>query len=397
MESVSAPERNFDFAVVGAGVFGASIAHALNRLGKRVLLVDAHGPGHGRSSSGGETRLVRIGYGVETAGDQWYSRWALSSLREWRALSARLRQRLFFETGVLWMARGEDPRTAGMLTTLAELAVPHERLSRRQIVERFPQFDPGEIAWGLLERESGVLLARRAVQALVDEAISEGVAYSRAAIPVPVPLERFRDAGLGMLVTLGGDAISAGTFLFACGPWLPKLFPDVLSGRIVPTRQDVFFFAPGPGDARFAPPAMPAWVDFEEGTYGVPDLESRGVKFALDRHGPEFDPDHGDRLPSLAALAEAREALGRRLPDLAQATLVETRVCQYENTSNGDFLIDRHPEFPNVWLIGGGSGHGFKHGPALGAYVAERLTQGDDPEPRFRLATKRTMRERAIF
>jgi glycine/D-amino acid oxidase-like deaminating enzyme len=82
---------------------------------------------------------------------------------------------------------------------------------------------------------------------------------------------------------------------------------------------------------------------------------------------------------------------------LKEAPLLETRVCQYENTSNGDFLIDRHPAFDNVWLVGGGSGHGFKHGPALGEYVAARVVEGGPVEPRFTLATKGTVQQRAVF
>src|SRR5262249_40114898 len=161
--------------------------------------------------------------------------------------------------------------------------------------------------------------------------------------------------------------------------WLPKLFPDLLGPRIFPTHQEVFFFAPPAGDPRFSAAALPAWIDFTDprGPYGVPDLEGRGFKIALDRHGPAFDPDTGDRRPSASALLEAREFLAERFPALANAPLTESRVCQYENTSNGDLLIDRHPEFPNIWLVGGGSGHGFKHGPAVGEYVAQRLLQGD--------------------
>lgn len=92
-----------------------------------------------------------------------------------------------------------------------------------------------------------------------------------------------------------------------------------------------------------------------------------------------------------------REFVGRRFPTLKNAPLLEARVCQYENTSNGDFLIDRHPDFDNVWLVGGGSGHGFKHGPALGEYVAARVTEGGPVEPRFTLATKDTVQKRSVF
>jgi glycine/D-amino acid oxidase-like deaminating enzyme len=187
--------------------------------------------------------------------------------------------------------------------------------------------------------------------------------------------------------------------VFACGAWLPKVFPEFLAKRIEPTRQEAFFFGTPPGDARFAPPAMPVWIDFSDprGPYGFPDLENRGVKIALDRHGPPIDPDIADRVPSAESLAAARDCLGQRLPALRHAPLVEARVCQYENTSNGDFLIDRHPDFTNVWLVGGGSGHGFKHGPTVGEYVADRIRHGGPVDPRYSLAAKAETHSRTVF
>jgi glycine/D-amino acid oxidase-like deaminating enzyme len=143
---------------------------------------------------------------------------------------------------------------------------------------------------------------------------------------------------------------------------------------------------------------LPGWAEFNEGDiyYGFPDLEARGFKIAHDRHGPAMDPDSGDRAFSQAALADVREFMQRRFPALADRPLVESRVCQYENSWNGDLLIDRHPDWNNVWLVGAGSGHGFKHGPAVGRYAA-RLVSGGRPEitARFNLASK-TSRQRDV-
>jgi glycine/D-amino acid oxidase-like deaminating enzyme len=232
------------------------------------------------------------------------------------------------------------------------------------------------------------LLARRAVRAVVDAAIRDGVDYFRDAAAPPEGSE---------VRTQSGGKIRARTFVYACGPWLPKIFPAILEGRIRPTRQEVFFFGTPPGDPRFAPPLMPAWIDFtdESGAYSLPNLENRGFKLAFDRHGPPFDPDTCDRLAT--GLDEARAFLAERFPALANAPLVESRVCQYENTSNGDFLIDRHPDHHNVWLVGGGSGHGFKHGPAVGEYVTSRIDGGVPTEPRFSLATKSCQVQRAVY
>jgi sarcosine oxidase len=378
------PAKTWDVAVVGAGCFGAWAAWQLRQDGLSVLLLDQYGPGNARSSSGGESRIIRMGYGP----DELYTRLALSSLAAWQRLAEETREPLFHRTGVLWLARIGDRYATDTFATLARLGVRHERLAVDDLRQRYPQFALGDDVWGMIELASGALMARRAVQAVVREAVRAGAEYRTAAVAPPVGAS---------VRTTDASEIHAGTFVFACGPWLPKLFPDLLGARIFPTRQEVFFFGPPPGDERFAPPRMPAWIDFGEEIYGLPDLERRGFKLAPDRHGETIDPDTGDRLVAAEGVARMRSFLARRFPALAEAPLLETRVCQYENTSNGDFLIDRHPEADNVWLVGGGSGHGFKHGPAVGAYLAERILQGGPGEPRFSLAAKQTVQKRAVY
>ena len=375
-------------AVVGAGCFGAWTALRLREKGLRVVLLDQYGPGNARSSSGGESRIVRMGYGP----DELYTRLALSSVAAWKRVFEAVREPLFHETGVLWLARTGDRYTLDTLATLARLGVPHERLSTADLRRRYPQFALDEGVWGMLEPASGALIARRAVQAVVREAVRAGVEYRTAAVAPPAVRAR-----LEALKSTDGSEIRAGSFVFACGPWLPKLFPALLGARIFATRQEVFFFGAPPGDERFAPPRMPTWIDFGAEIYGLPDLEGRGFKVAPDRHGEPIDPDTDERLVAAESVLRVRAFLARRFPALAAAPLLETRVCQYENTSNGDFLIDRHPDADNVWLVGGGSGHGFKHGPAVGEYVAERLAGGGSEEPRFSLARKDTLQQRAIF
>ena len=147
----------------------------------------------------------------------------------------------------------------------------------------------------------------------------------------------------------------------------------------------------------FCQPSMPTWIDFNDLVYAIPDVDGRGFKIAIDKHGPLFDPDEGERLPTSSGIAATRKFLAERVPALKDQPIVEARVCQYENTWNGDFLIDRHPEFENVWLVGGGSGHGFKHGPAVGKYVSQLLSETVKAEPRFSLATKRINQHREVY
>ncbi|HYJ53588.1 MAG TPA: FAD-dependent oxidoreductase [Allosphingosinicella sp.] len=382
---------HIDVLVIGAGVFGAWTAMKLREAGKSVMLVDAWSPAHARASSGGESRMTRSAYGA----DEVYTRMAADSLGEWRALSSRAGLPIFHETGVLFFFPDRQPYLEDSLRVHRQLGVPIDLLSGAALRRAAPAiaFNDGDI--GLYEPRFGALMARRAVQTLVAEFDRAGGMYRQAAVRAPGSGR----AALREVVTTSGETIAADSFVFACGPWLGRLFPALLGRRIFPTRQEVFFFAPEAGDESCAPGNLPGWADFNGGDiyYGFPDLEGRGFKIAHDAHGPPMDPDTGDRVFTPSMLADVRAFMARRFPRLADRPLSESRVCQYENSSNGDFLIDRHPEWQNVFLVGGGSGHGFKHGPAVGRYAAElalgRLTA---PEPRFSLATKAEVEARAV-
>ena len=382
--------KTYDFAVVGAGVFGAWTAHFLRRAGASVVMVDAYGPASSRASSGGETRVIRMGYGP----DELYTRWALRSLPLWREFSARIGKQLFFQTGVLWLSNEADEYLKSLCDVLGKVGVKREKLGAAEISGRWPHLNFPEVTCGVLEPESGVLLARGSVQALVADLVDSGVEYSTAAV-VPPPA----NGKLNAIKTSAGASISAGTFIFACGPWLPKLFPELLRERIFPTRQEVFFLGPPPASAAFCAPNMPVWLHRTHAglPYALPDIENRGFKIAFDLHGEAFDPDSGLRVVPASSVEQLRTYLKAHIPSLENAPIVETRVCQYENTWNGDFLVDRHPEIENVWIAGGGSGHGFKHGPALGEYLSSRILHGAPAEPRFSLAGKRTSQQRKVY
>ena len=376
-------------AVIGAGVFGAWTAHHLQQQGHRVTLIDAWGPANSRASSGGESRLTRAAYGK----DAIYTRMAMDSLPQWKALSAVSGLPIFVPCGILFFFPTEEPYVRDSIAAHKEFGLPTDVLARGEMALRFPMIDFEGISVGLYEPGFGALMARRAVLTLVDRFVRDGGTYAKGSALAPSGADRLDEVRLS-----SGERIAADRFVFALGPWLPKLFPEVIGPKILPTRQEVFFFAPPAGDRRFSVGAMPGWADFNGGDifYGFPDLESRGVKFAHDAHGVEVDPDTQDRRPTPAALAEITAYRDRRFPLLRGAPLTEARVCQYENSSNGDFLIDIHPDWPNVLLLGGGSGHGFKHGPEVGRYAASRLMGSAKPEPRFSLATKAETHHREV-
>jgi len=375
--------------VVGAGVFGSWTAHHLQNAGHRVTLVDAWGASHSRASSGGESRLTRAGYGR----DAIYTRFAHDSLPQWRALSAISGLPILIPCGVVFFSEREDDYFRGSIAVHKELGFSIERMSGADLQRAFPMIDFAGIEVGLHEPRFGALMARRSVQTLVERFVKAGGEYRRAAA---LPVE-----GSGKLEAVklqSGESLKADRFVFALGPWLPKIFADILGRKIFATRQEVFYFATPPGDRRYLPDVMPGWADFNAGDifYGFPDIENRGVKFAHDQHGELIDPDTQDRRITKAALDEVIAFRDRRFPALRGAQLTGSEVCQYENSSNGDFLIDVHPQLENVLLLGGGSGHGFKHGPEVGRYAARRLFSSANLEPRFSLATKSETQHREV-
>jgi monomeric sarcosine oxidase len=373
-------------------VFGAWIAYYLQAAGHKVILLDQYGPAGSRASSGGETRIIRCAYGP----DEVYTRMANRSLSLWSNLCEQTGLQLLRRIGVLWLSMPDNEYAQGSHEMLRKVGLRFEDLSAAELASRYPQIESKSGAVAINEPESGALMARQAVHAVVDQFAKLGGVYRHAAVKTPHGRGRLRS-----LLTNHRESIAADAFVFACGPWLGKMFPDVLGKRIFPTRQEVLFFGIPAGDTRFEPPQMPVWIDFGDnrGMYGFPDIENRGFKLAFDHHGPAFDPDSEDRLVAPEKIKAAREYVAERFPALANAPIVDARVCQYENTSNGDFVIDRHPEFENVWFAGGGSGHGFKHGPAVGEYTAARVTGLADAavEPRFSLASKGIEQHRSVF
>lgn len=372
--------------VIGAGVFGAWTAEYLQRAEWDVLLVDQMGPANARASSGGESRMTRGTYGR----DEIYTRMALASLAEWKRLSERSALPLFHQAGVLFCFQEMIDYARESIAVHERLGLPLEQIDNASLRERWPQMNCDGIDFGLFEPEFGALMARRAVEETVARFVAQGGEYL---------LAHAEPGTEGTSVMLDGRRHDATAIIWACGPWLPKVFPNELGQRIFVTRQEVAFIAPPDGDQSFEASHLPGWADFNGGDlyYGFPNLEGRGFKIARDTHGADFDPDSGDRRMSEEGMDLLRTFAERRFPALAGRPFTEFRVCQYENSSNGDFLIDRHPTFDGVYLLGGGSGHGFKHGPAVGRMMAELVVHGTAPDQRFSLATKATVHNRTVL
>jgi glycine/D-amino acid oxidase-like deaminating enzyme len=353
--------------IVGAGTFGASLAWTLAGRGDEVVLIDQFEPGDRRATSGGETRLIRCGHGDETD----YTAMARRARTLWRELEREAGTELLSETGVCWFAHEEDGFEAKSARSLAQLGIPAERWTPDEASTHFPSLRTDDLAFVLHEPESGVLQAQKAVRTLVAQARQRGA-----------QLVQGRAAPHGDAALVDGARYEGDRVVWSCGGWLRTLFPDLVQLRV--TLQELFFYDGGPAwrDA-------PAWIDYDRATYGTPDLHGLGAKIAWDHEGPPLDPD--DELP--AAATEATERLARgyagdRFPALARAPLVGSTTCRYELSPDSHFIAAPHPEHPRVALVGGGSGHGFKHGPALAERLAEAWDGGTALPPHFALGDR---------
>jgi sarcosine oxidase len=353
--------------IVGAGTFGASLAWWLARAGTDVTLVDQFEPGDARASSGGETRLIRCGHGS----DPDYTASARRARTLWRELEAESGADLLVECGVAWFARSPEGWEAASARTMRAQGIPIEHLTPEEAGKLFPSFRGDDLEFVLFEPEAGVLRAQRATQTLARQAAAHGARLVRG---------RARPEGEAVAVEragrLEGDAV-----VWACGGWLPHLFPGHVA--LATTRQDLFFLDGGEPWTR-----APGWVDYDGAVYGTGDLDDLGFKAAPDAEGPPLDAEA--ELPPTDPGNERwmRDYLARRFPALAEAPLKSSRTCRYELSPDSHFIAAPHPEHPSVWLLGGGSGHGFKHGPAMAERVAAALTTGDPLPPRFALGER---------
>ena len=352
-------------AVIGAGAFGGWTALHLRNLGADVTLIDSAGPGNPISSSGGTTRVIRAIYGP----DRIYVEMVKRAYELWDKIGAGLKDPIYVPTGALWMHRGDDSYVRASIPILHDLGFIVDTLTVADAKKRYPQIDFRGVKSVYLERKAGALYASRACGVVRDAFVKAGGTYRTATVdPATVT-----------------NLVKADAYVFACGPWLGKMFP-ALHDWVRPTQQEVLYFKVPNGSQRYSPGQFPIWIDFGERiVYGIPAIDGRGFKLADDTRGPHVDAPHKDRKATAEGLERARKFLGERFPELAKAPLETTEFCNYENSPDGNLIIDRLPNTKNVWVLGGGSGHGFKLSPAVGEMAAQQIALGKDAPKAFRL------------
>lgn len=367
-------------AVVGAGVFGCWAAWHFLRRGASVTLVDAWGPANSRSTSGDESRIIRCVYG----GQPHYIAMTDRSFAQWEELAALSGETIIRRSGALWLFGDDDSFVRDSLPHLRGMGPPVEPIDVSRAALRFPQVNWSDVVKAYFEPRAGYVLARRSIQALTRRFVEAGGEIRLAQVPARAGPHDSAKEGLRLC---DGSVLSADFQVFACGPWLGAVFPDWIGPWLRPTRQEAFYFGPPPASPAFSDAMMPAWLDEARGSwYGIPGNENRGLKISCNELGPVIDPSTEDREPTPARLARAREHLAFRFPGMAGAPLLESRICQYENTPDRDLIIDRMPSDPRVIVLGGGSGHGFKMGPAVGELAAAIALDDEAPPARFSVA-----------
>jgi sarcosine oxidase len=361
-----------DVAVIGAGAFGAWTALTLRERGAKVTMIDAYGPGNPRATSSGEGRLIRYGYGDQEV----YTRWAVKAMSIWKAREKEWGAKLLFPGTRLLLAERWDRSLEAQKSIFDRLSLPYEIVKHDELSHRYPQIGFEGIEAAFVEPDSAMIKAQNAILKVAE--IFErrgGISRIGQARPGPASGRRLEAVSLNNNETLRAD-----TFVFSCGPWLRKMFPTAIGKKIATPRCEVAFFGQPAGDTRFSWPNFP-YVNDGMSTYPV--LDGSGFKVVIPVGRGEVDPDNQERIPTDEQVSRAREWLGVRVPAMKEQPIVDYRVCQFEMTADENFIIDKHPDYDNVWIAGGGSGHGFKHGPVIGEYVAGRVS-GDPGDPELR-------------
>ncbi len=396
--------------VIGAGAWGGWTAYHLRARGVKVTLIDAYGPGNSKATSGDETRGIRSSYGDRAAGELW-TPWARTAIARWRLFEDEwgpyFKTKFFHQTGDVIMRATEEPFIKKTLELWAANKVPHEKLTGDEARKRWPVIKADDITVAITEPDAGVVRCRAATQAVAAVAQSDGAKLVLGRVrPGPIV-----NGSMDGVVLDDGTVIRGDAYVFACGAWLRKLFPYMENRVRIPIGHALYFGVPA-GDSRFTYPNLPSF-NFP-GVTGWPMLpaDSRGFRvrgaIAAPQPAPtpgaapapaatnaapangapanspaasatpavdplQNDPDTSSRWTNQDRVDGARRFLQARFPILANAPVLETHACHYESSVNQNFIVDLVPECTNAWIAGLGQAEGFKFGPVIGDYIAQRV------------------------
>ncbi len=349
-----------DVAVIGAGVMGQWTALNLREMGLSVVLIDQYGPGNSKSSSPGEVRGMRLTYGD----NEHEMLWARDSCEQWKMREIEFGTKMFYQVGAMQMRREWTTRNRAERALFEKHKIPYEVIPYDDMVRRWPQAPPpSEEYFGFFHPWGGVLVPRDA-----NRAVSRAFKNKGGTFLLGKAAPGAREGGKLQTVTLSsGETVSAGSFVFSAGSWLLKVFPEVMKDKLMVAKRGYYMIGTPPGDNRFSVPNLPNWWN------GLPSINGAGLGWLMGSGSTPVDPDNYEHLPNVEEQARIKRQVAESFPDLKDQPILVGWVCQTEVSVDGQYIIDPHPEMDNVWIVGGGSYHGYKTGPVLGDYVAHRV------------------------
>lgn len=366
----------FDLAVVGAGAVGAAAAYAAARAGNRVVLFEQFEVGHDRGSSHGESRIIRHSYTSAA-----YASLAPAAFQAWRDLERASGRRLLTMTGGVDLGHREDPAMLACLNALNTAEIGSVFLEGAAARDAYPQFVLREREAVLWQSGAGILNAGRCVRALVDGAVAAGAGLCERSLVTSVAPGaeiriRFEQDGEGRELTASSAVIAA-------GPWAGRFFAGFgLTNELRVTHQQMVYYPVVDRDL-WRTGRCPIYIAHgRDGFYGFPECERPGfIKIAVETEVVVDDPDIARREPDAEALGRLNEVVATRLRGI-RAEPAEVVTCRYTETAGRDFIVDRHPEHPNLVLASACSGHGFKFSILTGD-LAQGLATSDAAREAF--------------
>lgn len=362
--------KSYDVIVCGLGAMGSAAAWQLACRGRRVLGLDRFEPPHRQGSSHGGTRIIREAYFEHPL----YVPLVQRAAEIWEEIGERTGRSLTRRTGGLMLGPADGPVAGGAHRSAERHGLPFEVLSADEVRRRFPAFRPADDDVGIFEPRAGLLRPEACIEAQLGLAREAG-----AELRFGEPVARWVPEAGGVAVTTLAGTYRADRLVLAAGAWSAALLPD-LALPLTVERVVVYWFEPRARPETFRPDRMPVWVhEYEPGRmlYGIPDIGD-GAKVGLHHDGRPSDPETIDRDVGTTELDAMRDLLRRHLPD-ADGRLRRAEVCMYTNSPDEHFVIDAHPDLPQVWIAAGFSGHGFKFSSVVGELVADAVVDGRVP------------------
>ena len=363
-----ATENHYDAIVIGVGGMGSAAVYELARRGQTVLGLERYDIPHTMGSSHGLTRIIRLAYMEDPA----YVPLLRRAYELWHETEARAGEPLLITTGGVDASTPEDDVFKGSLLACQTFNLPHQVYTASELAKRFPAFHLPDGMMANYQPDAGFLLSERCIVVHVNLAMAYG-----AVIHGREQVLDWEPAGAGVTVRSDRGSYSADKLVITAGAWANKLLAPLRAGLAVPERQVLAWLQPKRPDL-FRTGHLPVWIiQGTEGVYyGFPVHGIPGFKFGRMHHREEsVDPDHMDRECHPEDEAILRTFAERYFPEATGPTL-SLKTCLFTNTPDEHFIVDRHPDYPQVVLGAGYSGHGFKFASVMGEVLAELAVDG---------------------